>query len=113
MDEIGFVVAELAEMGKKRAEAMAAIQADVFKELQEVGQHWVDRAKFEADLASELVSKLTSARSVPETVTAYQEWASRRMQIALEDGQHLFADNIKMVETAARFFSDGRAGTAA
>jgi len=79
----------------------------------ECKQHWVDRAKLEADLASQLVSKLTSARSVPETAMAYQEWASRRMQVALEDGQHLFADNIKIVETAARFFSDGRAGTAA
>jgi phasin protein len=99
--------AELGEMGKKRTEAMAAAQTELLDEFQEIGQRWVARAKSEADAASQLVAKLTSARSVPETATAYQEWASRRMQLAIEDSQRLFTDGLKLMETSARFFSNG------
>ena len=102
--------ANLAEAGKKRVEAISAMQADLFKELQEIGEHWTARAKSETDLTSELVVKLTSARSIPETATAYQEWAIRRAQMAVEDGQQLFVDKVKLMETAARVFSNGGAG---
>jgi hypothetical protein len=97
-------------MGKKRAEAVAAMQAELFREFQEISQYWTGRAKTEAELASELLSKLTDARSVQETAKAYQEWASRRMQMVLEDGQRLFADSCKLTETTARLFSDDGAG---
>jgi hypothetical protein len=89
------IFAELGEIGKKRAEAMAAAQTELLHGFQEISQHWVARAKSEAELASELVAKLTSARSIPETATAYQEWASRRMRLAIEDSQRLFADGLK------------------
>jgi Phasin protein len=95
--------------GKKRVEVISALQADLYKELQKIGEHWAARAKSETDLASELVGKLTSARSVPETAAAYQEWAIRRAQMAVEDSQRLFADNVKLMETAARLFSNGGA----
>ena len=101
------IITSLGEMGKKRAEAVAAMQAELFREFQEISQYWTGRAKTEADLASELISKLTAARSVPEIAKAYQEWASRRMQMVLEDGQHLFADSFKLTETTAQWFSDG------
>ncbi len=103
------IVACLGEMTKKRVEATAAAQADLLKELQEIGQHWTIRAKSEADLASELISKLTDARSIPDSAKAYQEWAGRRMQMAFEDGQHLIADSFKLMEKAARGFLDGGA----
>lgn len=99
----------ISKAGKKQVEAISAMQADVFKELQEMGEHWTARAKSETDLASELLGKLTNARSIPETATAYQEWAIRRAQMAVEDGQRLFTDNVKLMETAARLFSNGGA----
>jgi hypothetical protein len=101
---------ELGEIGKKRAEAMVAVQTELFEELQEISQHWVARAKSETDLASELVAKLTSARSAPETASAYQEWARRRMRMAVEDSQRLFADSLKLMQTGARLFSNGAIG---
>jgi hypothetical protein len=100
---------ELGEIGKERAEAMAAVQTELFDGFQEISQHWVARAKSETELASEMVAKLTSARSVPETMTAYQEWASRRMQLAMEDSQRLFADSLKLAATGARLFTKGKA----
>ncbi len=104
------IVASLGEMTKKRVEATAAAQAELVKQLEKIGQHWTARAKSETDLASELISKLTDARSVPEGAKAYQEWAGRRMQMAFEDGQHLVADSFKLMETAVRGFSNGGAG---
>jgi hypothetical protein len=97
---------ELGEIGKERAEAMAAVQTELLDGFQEIGQHWVARATSETNLASELAAKLTSARSVPETMTAYQEWASRRMQLAIEDSRRLFADGLKLAETGARLFTN-------
>src|SRR6516165_9098620 len=66
------IIADLSEIGKKRAEAVATMQAELFKEFQEISQYWTGRAKTEADLASELLSKLTDARSVQETAKAYR-----------------------------------------
>ncbi len=103
--------ANLSKAGKKHVDAISAMQADVFKELQEIGEHWTARAKSESDLASELLGKLTSARSIQEAATAYQEWAIRRAQMAVEDGQRLFTDNVKLMETAARLLSNGGART--
>jgi hypothetical protein len=45
------------------------------------------------------------------TSAAYQEWAIRRAQMAVEDGQRLLTDNVKLMETAARLFSNSGAGS--
>jgi hypothetical protein len=101
------IINNLGEMTKQRVEASALAQTELFRELQEISQHWSARAKSEADLASELIGKLTSARSVPEGAKAYQEWAGQRMQRAVEDAQHLIADGFKLMETITRRFSSG------
>jgi hypothetical protein len=104
------IFAEFGEIGKKRAEAMTAAQTTWLEGLRGVNQHWIGRAQSEAELASELITKLTAARSVPETVTVYQEWASRRMQLAMEDSQRLFSDSLKLMETSARLFTNSSTG---
>ncbi len=60
-----------------------------------------------AKLGSEFVTKLTAARSMPEVATAYQEWASRQMEMATEDAKRIFADGQKLAETGARLLSNG------
>ena len=102
--EPGSVFGQLGEAGKQGAQAVAEAQQKLFAEFQGIGQHWVARAKSEADLASELIAKLTAARSVPESAAAYQEWATRRMQLTIEDSQRLFADGLKLMETSTRLF---------
>lgn len=102
----------LGETGKERTEAMVAAQAEFLERLREINQYWLERAKSEAELATDLAAKLTHARSAPETATAYQEWATRRMQLVLEDGQRLFADSVKLMERSARLFSSGSTGGA-
>ena len=43
----------------------------------------------------------------PEVATAYQEWATRHMEMAAEDAKRFFADGQKFAETGARLLSNG------
>lgn len=99
--------AGLAELGQKRVEAMMEAQKGLFDEIQDISQHLLDRAKSEGDLAGELVNKLTAARSVPEALSAWQQWGSRRMEIAAEDTQWALSNSFKLMETGTRLFSNG------
>jgi Phasin protein len=94
-------------MGKKRIEDLVDLQTELLERLQETNRNWFDRVQAEVNLASQLATKLTAARSIPETATAYQEWGSRRMNMAAEDAQHLLADAQRFMETGARLLSNG------
>jgi hypothetical protein len=98
---------EIAAMGKKRLGDLSATQNELLEKLQDVNRSWFDRIQSEASLASEFVTKLTAARSIPETATIYQEWARRRMEMAAEDAKRLLADGQKFMETGVRLLSNG------
>ncbi len=98
---------EFAEMGKKRVEEFVNAQTELVQKLQEMNRQWFDRAQSEANLASELASKLTAARSIPDAMAAYQQWTSRRFEMMAEDGKHLLADTQKLMEAAARLLPNG------
>jgi hypothetical protein len=102
--------AGLAEFSQKRVEVMMDLQKGLFDEIQEINRHLLDRTKSETDLTAELVNKLTAARSVPEALTAWQQWASRQMEMAAEDSQWTLSNSFKLMEAGARLFSNGRAG---
>lgn len=110
---LNLVPTDLAEMGKKRIEASIAMQTELLDKLQETNREWLARVRSEIDLASELTSKLTAARSLPDAATACQEWASKRMDMLAEDGRRVVADNQKFIEASARFFSNGGTGATA
>jgi hypothetical protein len=93
---------EFVETGKKRVEEFVNTQTELLEKLQEMNGQWFNRAQSEANLASELASKLTAARSIPDAMTAYQEWTSRRFEMMAEDNKHLLADVQKFMEAATR-----------
>jgi hypothetical protein len=93
---------EFAEVGKKRVEEFVNTQTELLEKLQEMNRQWFDRAQSEANLASELASKLTAARSIPDAMAAYQAWTSRRFEMMAEDGKQLLADTQKFMEAATR-----------
>jgi hypothetical protein len=95
------------EMGRERVEEFANIQRELLGKLQEANRHWFDRAQEEANLASDFAAKLTAARSLPEAMSACQEWTSRRFEMMAEDGKHLLADSQKLMEAGARLLSNG------
>lgn len=101
------ILPEIAAMGKKRLEEFVAIQTEQLGKLQKMNHSWFDRMQSEATLASEFSAKVAAARSIPEVATAYQEWATRHMEMAAEDAKRIFADGQKLAETGARLLSNG------
>ena len=87
--------------------AEPAGKSELFDELQKANQQWLDRIQVEAKSASEFASKLMAARSIPDAMTACQEWASQYFELIAEDRKHLLDDYQKFAETGARFLSSG------
>jgi hypothetical protein len=98
---------ELADVMQKQFAAMVELQKDLFETFADTNRDWSARAKAEAELASELTAKVTSARSVPEAMAICQEWTSRRMALMAEDGRRLLSDSQKFMEKGARLLSNG------
>ena len=95
------VTAELAAIGKQRFQDFVSAQAELLNQLRKLNEIWLDRLRSDANLASEFTVKLTEARSIPEAMSASQEWATRRLQMMAEDGQQLQ----KLAETNARLLA--------
>jgi hypothetical protein len=101
---------EMAEMGKKRVENLFDAQRELLNKLQETNRQWFDRIQLEAKIASDYANKVMVARSIPDAMTAYQEWANRQLEMTAEDAKHLFADGQKFVEAGTRLMSNGPPG---
>lgn len=99
--------ADFAATAKKRIEELANAQTELFKELQEANQHWLDCIQAETNLVSEFASKLTAARSIPDAMVTCQEWGSRQFQIIADDTMHLASDAQKLMQIGARILSTG------
>lgn len=100
-----FLPTAFAEMGQQRLDAAIAAQAELLDIVGEANQAWLDRARSEADLASELTRSLSAARSLPDATKAWQEWASKRMSLLAEDGRRLAADYQRTVAAGARLLN--------
>jgi hypothetical protein len=104
---MNFVPAELAEFGKRRIEALVEIQKELLETFEAMNQAWFERAKTEANLTSELMSKLSSARSVPETADACRECLGKHMEMIADDSRRFFADSQKFLHLGARLLTNG------
>jgi uncharacterized damage-inducible protein DinB len=108
---------EFAEMGRKRIEDFVNAQTELLGHLQEANREWMERMQSEASLASDFAAKLTSARTMPDAVSACQEFGSRRLEMMTEDSRHLLSDARKFMEAGTRMWSGAwlpngpRAGT--
>jgi hypothetical protein len=100
--------AESDTTGKEQFD-FADIQAELFLKLQQANLRWMNTIQKRADLASEFTAKLTAARSVPETVSACQDWVRQRIEMAEEDAKQLLADSEAFMDTAARLVFNGYA----
>jgi hypothetical protein len=85
--------------------AMMDMQREVFEGLDQVNRDWLAWLESEIRLTSDFASKLTEARSVPDTATAWQACASRQLELLAENGRHFFADGQKLIETGTRYLS--------
>ena len=99
------VTAELAAIGQQRFQDFVSAQVELLHQLRALNEIWLNRLRSDVDLASEFTAKLTESRSIPEAMSASQEWTTRRLQMMAEDGQQLATVIQKLAETSARLLT--------
>jgi len=81
--------------------------SELFSTLQEMSRNWMARATAEVQLGVKLSTKLTTARSVPDAVAAYQEWWGEEMGARAEDVRLLMSNGQRFMDASSRFLSNG------
>jgi hypothetical protein len=97
--------------GGQRIEALMNVQKELLDTFEQINRERLARAQQETKLASEFAGRLTTARSIPDVMTAYQEWAGKRMEMFTEDGRKLAEDSQKIFSATARLLSNGTKGS--
>src|SRR5215831_12975252 len=75
--------------------------SEFFNALQEMRRDWMARATAEIELSLKLSKKLEAADSVPEAVTAYQEWLNEEMGARAEDARLLMSNGQKFTDATS------------
>lgn len=99
-----------AGFGKEQTEALMEMQRELSKLIEQANEDWLARVEVERNMATELTSKLSSAKSLPDAAKAYQEWMSRRLETMTRDSQKFFADSQKFVSSMNRLLSNSGKG---
>jgi hypothetical protein len=107
MSAIPMMQPELFEKAKSRMEALFEVQKELVSTLEDINQDLLNRAKAEAELAAEFVTKLSAVRSVPDATTTYHSWASRELELLAADGRQMMANGEKLMQASRRLFSNG------
>lgn len=109
--EAALAPAQFFQFGKQRTDAMLNAQKELLEAYQEAGRSWLTRMESELELWSDLAAKLSASRTVPEGMKAYGDCVSQRMQMAAEDGRHLFDDAQKLMATITGSFNGATTGS--
>ena len=88
----GFLASET-----KRVETVKEVQKQLLDTFEQFNRQQLARGKQEMEFASEFAGKITSARSVPDVMNAYQNWISKRMALYVEDGQRVLNTTMKLL----------------
>jgi hypothetical protein len=96
----------MADIGANSFNAGMRMQTEMFDTLQTIGHQWLERKTHEAELAFNLPNRLAGARTLPDAVSAYQEWLSEWLAMCNEDSRRLVTDGQKIVATGVRCFTN-------
>jgi hypothetical protein len=91
--------------GQERSEAMVNMQKELLDVYEQASRAWLARVKSEVDLWSDLATKLSATRTMPEALESYQKFMTRRMQMAAQDGRQLVEDCQKITQKMTRSLS--------
>jgi predicted phage tail protein len=98
------------QFGKEQTEATLKVQKDVLDAYDQASRAWLARVQTEVELWSQLASKLSATRSLPEALGAYQECVAQRIQMAAEDGRRLSDDCTEIMGKFTKSLSQGWQG---
>jgi hypothetical protein len=101
---------DIVNWGQHQTEAALHFQKAIMESCEQASRTWVDRMQSEISLWSDLASKLSSTKSVPEAVETYTKCMSQRMQMAADDGRRLVEEAQQMTQKFVRSLSNGRPG---
>jgi Phasin protein len=94
-----------ASPAQEGSEAMVNMQKELLDVYEQASRAWLARVKSEVDLWSDLATKLSATRSMPEALESYQNFVTQRMQMAAADGRQLVEDCQKMTQKMTRSLS--------
>lgn len=107
----GFLAADFArhfEQANEQAKSVFAAQKELLDAVAQINEHWLERAKSEAEFNTAMANKLASARSMPDMTSVYQDWFAQRMQRCVEDSKHVFDDVQTLIRTGTRLTQNGK-----
>ena len=107
IDSAGAAFTEFGTQGIKTA---LRRQTEMFDVLQDISRDWFARATAEAEHAMKLPHRLTAAHTVPDALSAYNEWLSEWMNLCSEDGRRFIADSQRLMDKSASCFTVGAPG---
>jgi hypothetical protein len=96
----------MADIGANSFNAGMRMQTEMFDTLQTIGHQWLERKTHEAELAFNLPNRLAGARTLPDAVSAYEEWLSEWLAMCNEDSRRFVTDGQKIVATGVRCFTN-------
>jgi len=82
--------------GQERTELALALQKALLESYEQASRAWLARVQSEVSLWSDLATKLTTTRTVPEALETYSKCVSERMKMAADDGRRL-ADEAQLI----------------
>jgi len=101
---------KIAETEKKIGDATRQVQDEFAKTIEEMSRAVMSRATAEIELGVKLTQRLGAARSLPDVVSAYQEWLSEAMNARSEDARQFMTNSQKFIAASTRLFSNGQSG---
>ena len=93
--------------GQERTELAMTLQKELLASYEEASRAWLARVQSEVALWSDLVSKLTATRTVPEALETYSKCVSERMKMAADDGRKLADEAQKITQKITKSLGSG------
>ena len=87
-----------------------ALQKELLASYDETSRAWLARVQSEVALWSDLASKLTATRTVPEAFETYSKCVSERMKMAADDGLKLADEAQKITQKITKSLGNGWPG---
>ena len=94
------------DITRQNIETFGALQ----KQLLDANHEWIAFLNEEAELASNLSKKMTTAKSIPDATAAYQELISRQMELMTQQAKIIFENTQEFTKTCMHVASGGEAG---
>jgi hypothetical protein len=88
----GFAMPSFTALGIAPMQALAGMPAALMATIQDINRHWLGHMQSHASLTTNLASRLTAAHSMPDAIGAWQDWATRHMELAGEEMRCFYAD---------------------